>query len=338
MRTALVGLGEIGQHHLRAIRAGDSSSLVAVCDLDPDLVAAAAVGGTAGYTSLERMLAEERIEAVDVCLPHSLHLETALAAIDAGCHVLLEKPMAVDVAACDRITAAAEAAGVAVAISHNQLFYEPHQRLASLIERGCLGSLRSLYARLWIGDRYRGWREQPEIVGGGLLMDAGVHRVYMLRALGGPVVAVSATMDEPRAEQAFSVDFEFANGALGEIQGSYYAPSGVFDDRLDVAGTRGMAQVAGCEAYSEGDLGHEPQLRARLDGSWTEDPVSDTWEASVSRSVEQALGALANGERPRVDAAAGRETVALIDAAYRSAELGERVSTAGPRSAVGSER
>ncbi len=115
MRTALVGLGEIGRHHLEAIRAGDSSSLVAVCDLDPDLVAKGASGDTAGYTSLERMLAGEEIEALDVCLPHSLHLETALAAIEAGCHVLLEKPLAVDVGACDRIAAAAQAAGVRVA-------------------------------------------------------------------------------------------------------------------------------------------------------------------------------------------------------------------------------
>ncbi len=158
----------------------------------------------------------------------------------------------------------------------------------------------------------------------------------MLRALGGPVVSVSATMDQPRAEQAFSVSLEFANGALGEIHGSYYAPAGVFDDRLDVVGTEGIAEVAGCEAYYEGDLGDAPQLRVRLDGCWTEDPVSDTWEASVSRSVEQALGALAGGGRIRVDVAAGRETVALIDAAYRSAELGERVSTAGPLSEIGS--
>ena len=239
MRTGLVGLGEIGQHHARAIRACADADLVAICDLDAELVESTREGGEAGFTDLARMLAASELEALDVCLPHSLHLEAAAAATAAGCHVLLEKPMAIDVAACDVLIEAAAAAAVRIAVSHNQLFYEPHRRLIAAAADGSLGELRQIYARLWIGDRYRGWRERPEIVGGGLLMDAGVHRVYLLRAIGGPVTGVTAMMDVPRAEEAFTVWLEFATGATGVIQGSYFAPGGVFDDRVDAVGTAG---------------------------------------------------------------------------------------------------
>ena len=331
MRTALVGLGEIGQHHLAAIRACDDAQLVAICDLDGDLVESSLGEGETGHTELAEMLAEHDLEALDVCLPHSLHLEAGLAAIEAGRHVLLEKPMAVDLDSCDRLIGAAQGARVQIAVSHNQLFYGPHQRLFELVDDGALGSIRNVYSRLWIADRYRGWRENPAIVGGGLLMDAGVHRVYVMRAIGGPVAAVSAAMDSPRAEEAFTLTLEFASGATGVVQASYFAPGGVFDDRIDVVGSDGAASVAGCEAYFEGELREEPQLRVRVGGEWRDDPETDTWEASLHASVGQALVAFARDSRPLVDAIVGRETVALIDAAYRAAETGTRVVVEDPQ-------
>ncbi|MBM3668223.1 MAG: hypothetical protein FJW90_12295, partial [Actinobacteria bacterium] len=190
---------------------------------------------------------------------------------------------------------------------------------------GEIGALRAIYGRVWIGGRYGGWREDPEQVGGGLLMDAGFHRVYMLRALGGPVASVTATMDRPRAEESFTLALEFANGASGVAQGSYHGPEGTFDDRLDIVGEAGMVQVAGCEAFFEGDLRDVPQLRSRLEGEWRDEDVTGSWDASVAASVHSVLASFAAGEAPRVDAAAGREAIALVEAAYRSAESGERV-------------
>jgi len=325
LRTAIVGLGEIGSHHLGAIRTSEVAALAAVCDLDPGLAERSAAGEVPAYTDLGEMLAGTDLDAVAVCLPHSLHVEAALAAIDGGCHVLLEKPMAVDVEGCDRIAAAAAAADVTVAVSHNQLFYGPHRRLGELIGEGQLGELRALYGRLWVGDRYRGWREDPAVVGGGLLMDAGVHRIYMMGALGGPVRALTATMDAPRAEERFEVVLEHDSGAIAVIQGSYFGPAGTFDDRIDAVGSAGAATVAGCEAYIEGDLRDEPQLRVRRDGRWSDEPIADGWDRSVERSVHAALAAFAAGEAPTVGATAGRETVAIIEAAYRSAESGRRI-------------
>jgi UDP-N-acetylglucosamine 3-dehydrogenase len=322
MRVALCGLGEIGQRHLAAIRSCPDLELAAVCDHDEELARRDA-GTAAVHTSVERMLVEEEIDAVDVCLPHSLHRKVAEHALAASCDVLLETPPALDLDGCDAIAAAARVAGRRVAVSHSQLFYGPHRRLRELIDGGRIGEIQAIYARLWIGDRHGGWRTDPETVGGGLLMDAGLHRIYCLRYLGGPVRAVTATMDRPRDEESFSVTLEFASGALGAAQGAYHCPEGTFDDRLDVVGSEGLAAVAGCEAFTEGDLRGVAPLRTRLGGDWADDPVGGSWAESVRDSVQQSLLALERGEEPP-----GRETVALIEAAYRSAECRERVLVA----------
>ncbi|MCB0828908.1 MAG: Gfo/Idh/MocA family oxidoreductase [Solirubrobacterales bacterium] len=333
MKVALCGLGEIGHVHLDAIRDCAAAELVAVSDLDEHLAERAVAEDRAPvYDDIDQMLSEQEIDLLDICLPHNLHLPVALDAIGAGCHVLLEKPMAIDPASCDRITAAARSKGVRVAVSHNQAFFRPHVRLHEMIEAGELGEVHSLYARLWIGGKYRGWREDPDQSGGGLLIDAGVHRIYTMLMLGGPVSTVSAVMDSPRFEDSFVVTLGFASGGTGVIQGAYHGPEGVFDDRIEVFGSKGVGQVTGCEAFFEGDLRDVPQLRYRLDGEWRDDPATDTWDASVARSVDSLITAIAAGDDPPVGPAEGRAAVELIQAAYRSAETGAVVTLTGERS------
>ena len=325
LRVALCGLGEIGQFHLQAINASEHADLVAVCELDRDLAAGSVDESVAIHSDFGVMLAANGIDAVDVCLPHHLHEPVAVEALMAGCDVILEKPLAADLDGCRSIARAAVAAGRRVGVSHNQLFYEPHRRLAEMIAGGELGEVRSIYERLWMGGKYGGWREDSAKVGGGLLMDAGVHRIYMALELGGPVEAVTATMDRPRSEDSFAITLDFESGSRGVIQGSYHGPDGVFDDRIEVQASEGMAEVLGCEAFFEGDLIGDTRLRARLNGAWVDDPVTDSWDDSVKRSVSAILASLAAGEDPEVGLAEATATVALIEAAYRSAEEGRKV-------------
>lgn len=324
LRVGLCGLGEIGQVHLAAIRESDVVELAAVCELDSELAARSVGDEVPVFDSVGAMIADG-LDVVDICLPHHLHVPIAVQALEGGCDVLLEKPLAMDIAGCDEIDAAARRAGRRVGVSHNQLYFAPHRRLLDLIEAGEMGDLRALYARLWMGGKYGGWREDAAQVGGGLLMDAGVHRIYMMLALGGPVTAVTAHMDRPRAEDSFSLLMEFASGATGVVQAGYHGPAGVFDDRLDIQGSEGMAEVLGCEAFFEGDLRSPVHLRTRLDGEWQDDPAIGAWDASVKDSVKAVLAAFAAGEEPVTGLSAGRDAVQLIDASYRSAEENRKV-------------
>ena len=265
-------------------------------------------------------------DVVDICLPHHLHVPIAVAALEAGADVLLEKPMAMDLEGCDEIIEAADRHGRKVGISHNQVHFRPHRRLRELIDSSQLGEIRAIYERLWMGGKYGGWREDSSQVGGGLLMDAGVHRVYMAEYLGGPVKAVTAVMDEPRSEDAFVLTLEFESGAIGVIQGGYHGPDGVFDDRIDIQGSAGMAEVLGCEAFFEGDLTGDLRLRAQLGGEWSDDPVTGDWDESVTDSVKACLDDLSQGNEPEVGMAEGRDAVAVVEAAYRSAETGKTIS------------
>jgi len=335
LRVGLCGLGEIGQFHLEAIGESPVAGLAAVCELDRELADRSVGPGTAVHSDFEAMLAGERLDVVDICLPHNLHAPFAVSALEAGCDVILEKPMSVDLAGCDEICRAARASGRRVGVSHNQLFFPPHRRLLELLRDGALGELQSVYERLWIGGKYGGWREDSAKVGGGLLMDAGVHRIYMALAMGGPVGSVEAMMDDPRSEDSFSLLLEFEGGAKGVVQGSYHGPQGVFDDRIEVQASEGMAEVLGCEAFFEGDLEGDVQLRARIGGEWLDQEAVGSWDRSVIDSVGSILTSFSRGEDPEVDAAAGRDAVALIEAAYLSAEQGRRVALAELSDGVG---
>ena len=321
--VGLVGLGEIGQVHLAGLRASPNAELVAICDLDADLVERSR-GTERVAASLDELLGDGAISVIDICLPHHLHAPFALRAIEAGKHVVLEKPMAMSVAECDEIIAAAAASNVAVGVSHNQLFYEPHARVAAMIDSGELGELRTIRARLAIGGKYGAWRSDPELAGGGLMMDAGVHRVYMLDRFGGPVAAVTAVMDEPGREDLYSVILEFESGAVGTIDATYHGPAGLFDDQIEVVGTAAIVRVTGCEALFEG-FAAGPALAVWRDGTWTVHDTPDDWAGSVKTSVDALCGAIATGETPPVSGTDGRRIVALIEAAYTSAREHRRV-------------
>ncbi len=324
MKVALCGLGEIGQIHLKAIRES-GHELVGVLELNRRLAVESVGEEVPIHTEVVEMVELTEPDVVDICLPHHLHVPIAVAALGAGADVLLEKPMAVDLAGCDEIIAAAEASGRRVGVSHNQVHFAPHRRLREMIDANQLGEIRALYERLWMGGKYGGWREDSAQVGGGLLMDAGVHRVYMAEYLGGPVATVSAVMDNPRSEDSFVLTLEFESGSIGVIQGGYHGPDGVFDDRIEIQGSDGMAEVLGCEAFFEGDLTGDTRLRARLGGAWSDDPVTGNWDESVVASVQACLDDLAAGREPETGLAAGRSTVAVVEAAYRSAETGKPI-------------
>lgn len=319
--VGVIGLGEIGQFHLRGYERSCGARVAAVTDLNAELLArTAAETGATAHDSIASLLADDAVEVVSVCLPHHLHLPVALQAIAAGKHLLVEKPLAITVAECDEIIAAAQAAGVTVGVQHNQLFHGPHVRAQELIDGGEIGRPVSLRLRLGIGGKLGGWRADPKVVGGGILFDAGVHRFYMARKLFGEVAEVRAVVDQGLAtgEDRAVVTLRFENGALGVIDAGYHCPPGAFDDAIEVVGDRAMLYLSGCEAEFEG-FRTGPALR-RYDGAWHDERVPQgDWADSVAASIDAFVRALAAGQEPPVTAAEGRRIVELIHEAYASA-------------------
>lgn len=316
--VGVIGLGEIGQFHLRGFASSSECEIRAVSDIDAALAEETASRcGVSSYTSYQDLLSDPAIAIVSIGLPHRLHREVLLAAIAAGKQVLCEKPLCMTVGECDEVIDAAARANVTVGVQHNQLFYPPHVRAKELVDSGSIGRPVLMRLRLAIGGKFRGWRTDPAVTGGGILFDAGVHRFYVARYLLGEVDEVMAMADNTRlgGEDVAVVGLRFRSGALGVIEANYHAPLGSFDDNVEICGTEGTLYVSGCEAEFEG-FRTGPRL-TRFDGSWHyEKTAQGDWADSVAASIRAFVTAVARGEEAPVTAKDGRQIVQLIESVY----------------------
>jgi len=177
--------------------------------------------------------------------------------------------------------------------------------------------------RLGMGPLYGGWRDSPAQTGGGLLIEAGVHRIYLALYLFGPVRGVHAVLDVPRDQgEKFAVaTLQFESGALGVIEANYYGPPWTFDDEIEIIGTDAILRLAGSESLYGGYRGG-PALTMFREGQWSEVAVpDDDWRSSVEASVIAYLDAVTAGREPPVTGADGLETVRLIHRIYDSATI-----------------
>src|SRR5215470_7727056 len=189
LTLALVGCGAISQLHLTAIRKGaPRTRITAVVDTDAER--ARAMAGRTGarpFTSLDQALAEGAFDAVDLMLPHHLHEGAAVRCFAAGKHVLLEKPMANDVAACERILDAARRAGTVFQVAENTQYWPEVVATKRLLDDGAIGQVvtaRASFAIPPMPQFYGGpnpWRLDNAIAGGGIALDAGSHWIRPLR-------------------------------------------------------------------------------------------------------------------------------------------------------------
>src|SRR5688500_17558198 len=134
MRTAIVGCGKVAGLHAAALR--EFSEFVAVCDLDPQRAAAF---GVPVYSDTATMVRDARVDAVVICTPHPLHARPAMDACNARAHVLVEKPLASNVADCDAMIEAAERNGVKLGVVSQRRFFEPVLRMKAAINAGKIG-------------------------------------------------------------------------------------------------------------------------------------------------------------------------------------------------------
>ena len=195
VRVGLIGCGTVATERVeRAYPAlHELGEVVATCDAVPEraetLAAHARWSGAdcRVYTALDDLLADPRVQAVDICTPHPYHAEPAIAAAGAGKHVLVEKPMATTLDDGRRMLAAAERAGVVLCVNEQLRVQEPVVRARDMIAAGEIGTPAVVRAHRigYLEERWmvRGWRQDAAQAGGGMLLDQGPHYFAMLRVL-----------------------------------------------------------------------------------------------------------------------------------------------------------
>jgi predicted dehydrogenase len=348
LRVGLIGCGNVGLGlHLPAwLAQGDIAEVVALADPTPEpLATARTLAGlpeSAAHADPLDLLAREDIDAVDICTPQHLHLDPLRAAARAGKHILCEKPLATTPEDSAAAVAAAEEAGVVLAVVHNYHWLPEVQAAQRVLATGEIGEVTVVTVNfLGTVDRpgaaaYQAdWRHQPELSGGGVLIDM-VHGVYLARELlGRPFLRVNAFVDpvvaESRVERLALCRFETAQGVGLVNIGWGHGPGG-----FEITGTQGRISVR----YEHGRTSPwAPLDEVRVSTGTSErvelaGPVpvrsdtgfSESMYQSFDHVVQDFVGAVRDGRPPAAPGSIGHEMLEAVMGAYESGATGQTVA------------
>ncbi|APW40672.1 hypothetical protein RD110_13075 [Rhodoferax koreense] len=230
LRIGLLGAGLIGREHATLVLKHPGTVLVALADPSPEAVGYAASLGVPHYASYLEMLDKEALDAVIVALPNALHVEAGLACVERQLPMLMEKPIAENVAAAMRLVDAAEAAGVPMLVGHHRRHSPDIREARRAVQAGELGDIVAVNG-MWLvkkQDRYfdAAWRRQP---GGGPMLINLIHDIDCLRYMCGDIESVQAIASSQArgfaVEDTAAVIFRFTSGALGTFMMSDVVPS-----------------------------------------------------------------------------------------------------------------
>ncbi|MBX3436932.1 MAG: Gfo/Idh/MocA family oxidoreductase [Planctomycetaceae bacterium] len=339
----IVGCGMISNFHAEALRNLPDAKLVACFDMFPasaDKFAAAQ--GCKPYHDLNAMLADDAVDVVTICTPSGAHRDPAVAALNAGKHVLVEKPLEITLAKCDEIIAAADANGVKLGTIMPSRFSEANLTLKRAIDAGRFGrlTLGDTYVKWWRTQEYYdsgGWRGTWALDGGGAYMNQAIHNVDLLYWFMGDVAEVCGLTDTLAHERIEVEDtgtaiVRFKNGALGTLEATTSVYPGLLK-KTEIHGTRGSVIVEQDDIllWDFADpLADDEDVRKRFGkGSATSGGASDPKAISSighQRQFEDFLAAIRENRSPSVDGHQGRKSVELILAIYESSSSGRRVS------------
>ncbi len=315
--VGILGAGNFGAAHARAIARSDDVEVRAASRTDGTALAefTARFGGR-GYTDYRDLLDDPGVDAVLVATPHDRHASIAIAAMEAGKHVLLEKPMAPSLEECDRIVDAAERAGVQLMVGHVNHFVPALEAAKAVLDAGELGEVvhaRSTMQRPWMTANRRPWH-LDRATGGGMWLTIGTHVVDQLCWLvGAEATSVAAELGtrfhDQRADDLGVAFVRYANGCSGTASAVGYR-EGVFEFRTEVIGTRGVLRIDHQAGTSLGRGERWSEIPGSACREWMAEALAREWRAFA--------GALAARSAVPVTGRYARHVMATVLAAERS--------------------
>lgn len=349
-RAGVVGCGKVAATHAAAWQKLPASELVGLCDQDFDRAQALATRfGVRAYSGLAEMIKAEHVEILSVCTQHAVHSQMAELAAAAGVHVIVEKPLAVDLPSCDRAIAACRLSGVKLGTISQRRFYEPVQRMKKAIDSGLLGEpvLAEVVMLGWRDPTYYdldAWRGTWHGEGGGVAVSQAPHYLDLLSWLMGPVRELHAYWDNynhPNIEVDDTVvaAVRFESGAMGSVVLSNSQRPGLYG-KIHVHGSSGASVGAEIDTGSPFISGVTEKMEPPINDVWTipgEEHILASWNCEDRsrpwnvmthyHEVQLAdfLCAVIEDRAPAVDGVAGRRVVELFTAIYRSQREGRPV-------------
>jgi predicted dehydrogenase len=328
LRIGVLGTGAIAQIvHLPILVDLAGARVEGVCDID-----GAKASAIAGRLSIPRVFADdedlfasEDIDAIVICSPSHLHQHQAIAALEAGKHVLVERPLAFDAKGAEAVVKAAEKADRALVVAYNNRYRPDIRGVKSFVTAGELGHVFSVHGT-WFNKKVRlrrpTWRHRRETAGGGAFMDLGVQVLDLcLWLLDYPAVErVSAHMhpgEDMEVEDAASVLFGLENGTMVSVQVTWSLLAERDRHHIRLFGTAGSATTHPLQVFKEiehGVLNATPQVAPGVENAYTA-----SYREELRHFVAAALGTPPPPPREQI------ELMRVVSAVYESAENGREV-------------
>ncbi len=322
--VGIIGCGMISVNHFHALSKLENAHVTAVCDIDPEKKkSASSQYQVTGYTDYRDMLKDPQVESVHICTPHFLHAEMTIAALQAGKHVLCEKPMGMSIQEAEAMKAAAEKSGKQLTVCFQNRFNGASKRMKEIITKGTLGAFRggSAFVAWNRGENYyesSPWRGSWQREGGSVLINQAIHTLDLLKYLVGPLQVQSATMSAKRLFSVIETE-DTCDMLLVGREGSrvlFYASNcGVSNLPVQMH----LTFEAG-ELHLNGSL-----LTIRdADGSRMEDYTEalavgkDYWGSGHGPLIADFYDRLQEGRSPAILPEDAMETMQLLTAAYES--------------------
>ena len=344
-KFGIIGCGMISGFHAKAIQAA-GATLTACFDTKAEAAdrLAGQYQGCKPYHDLKKFLADSNIDIVTIGTPSGAHLDPAVAAAEAGKHIIVEKPLEVTLERCNKIITACQKNNVLLATIFHSRFHDSSLMLKSAIDAGRFG-------RLTLGDAivkwYRtqeyydsgAWRGTWELDGGGALMNQAIHTIDLLTWLMGPVVEVTAhtallAHERIEVEDTAVATLKFANGALGTIVGTTASYPGYLK-RVEISGSAGSAILEEediirwdfAESLPSDAAVQEAMANRKSGGGGAADPAAINFSGHAKLFANM-IAAIDGKEKLVVDGPEGCRSVAIILAIYESAKKGKTISVA----------
>ena len=321
VRIGIAGAGGMGKHHARILSARDDTQIVALFDTDPvamnrlEKSLGVSVQGLNHYSSLSAMIDSDKLDGLVIATPHTRHADQVRTGLEAGLHVLVEKPMATTTRDARDFIEYSERAGKVLAVAYQRHGEGKFIKAREIIENGIIGDVRLVHVIiaqdcLGIFSPGASWRADPQLSGGGHFMDTGSHiNDILLWTTGLEPQSVHAFINQEGAlvDVNTAISVNFTNGAVGNL--SYTAMSPEWREEFTFYGTEGMIRFGASEPLYVHRKGEDIRL-PKTPGQGK--PPADNF-------IEAILG-VAEVQAPLL---CGLRVVQLTEAAYKSAETGK---------------
>jgi predicted dehydrogenase len=348
--VGFLGVGRISTLHILGYRGFDAANVVAVCDRDVKLARRRANEWAVRkvYDRPEQMFEDPEVDMVEVLLPHDLHCEMTVAALQAGKHVSVQKPMAHSQAECETMIDAARQAGKQLRVFEQFVFYPPYVAAKQVIHSGRIGQPTMMRLHYNGGELKGGWsvplsawmwRLRPSRCGGGpVVFDHGYHLWSLARWIMGQPKKVVAWIGRNAIVPTKYVDVpatamvEFAGPNRHAVLDFAYTPNMIVkskyyadDNRVEIICERGMIMINTCSTKTF-DL---PPVLLYCDGRTHEIPVQRyDWADSFIDCTRHFVNVLREGGEPRLTGEDGKTVTLLALAAEQSAREGREILVA----------